>query len=317
MALRNMRCRALGACVIPAPSTVALLCALATMPAWQSAHGQTGLKVLIAVDMEGITGVVSPGQFSQTTGFEYERFRKFMTDEALAAVQGAREAGATEIVVVDSHGNGDNLLIERFAADTKIVRSWPRPNGMMHGIDSTFAAAVLIGYHASTNSTLGIRAHTITGMGFTSVDLNGRPMSESSLGAALAGHFGVPLVMISGDDSATAELKRLIPNVETAVVKSPISFNAGMTLTPEAGQALVRAGVREGVRRRREIAPFRVSSPVQLDLTLRSIQTAELLAYLNGVKRIGARTIRYAARDLPDVSSFLQFVVHYRLDLNP
>jgi D-amino peptidase len=188
---------------------------------------------------------------------------------------------------------------------------------MMQGLDSTFGAAVLIGYHASTNSTLGIRAHTITGLGFTSLELNGQSMSESSLGAALAGHFGVPVVMISGDDSATAELKRLIPNVETAVVKSPISFNAGITLTPVAGQALVRAGVREGVRRRREIAPFRVRAPVQLDLTLRSIQPAELLAYLNAVKRTGSRSIRYVGSDLLEISRFLQFVAYYQLDLNP
>jgi D-amino peptidase len=119
----NMIGRAFDAGVIPAPPTAALLCVLAILSARQSALGQTGLKVLISVDMEGITGVVSPGQFSQTTGFEYERFRKFMTDETLAAVQGAREAGATEFVVVDAHGNGENLLIERFASDTRIVRS--------------------------------------------------------------------------------------------------------------------------------------------------------------------------------------------------
>jgi D-amino peptidase len=316
MARCNMRRRACAAGVIPAPLT-ALLCLLATLSGWQSAFSQAPLKVLIAVDMEGITGVVSPGQFSASTGFEYERFRVFMTNEALAAVQGARDAGATEIVVVDSHGNGQNLLVERFSPDTRIVRSWPRPHGMMHGIDSTFGAAVFIGYHASSSSTLGIRAHTITGMGFISVDLNGQSLPESGLGAAVAGHFGVPVVMISGDDSATAELKRLIPKIETAVVKSPIAFNAGITLTPEAGQALIRAAVRDGVRRRREIAPFRLRPPIQLDLTLRSIQPAELLAYLSIVKRTSARGIRYAARDVPDAVQFLQFVTNYRLDLDP
>jgi len=265
--------------------------------------------------MEGITGVVSPGQFSASTGFEYERFRVFMTNEALAAVQGARDAGATEIVVVDSHGNAQNLLVERFSPDTRIVRSWPRPHGMMHGIDSTFGAAVLIGYHASSSSTLGIRAHTITGMGFISVELNGQILP--ALTVAVAGHFGVPVVMISGDDSATAQLKRLIRKVETPVVKSPIAFNAGITLSPQAGQALIRTAVRDGVRRRKEIAPFRLAPPIQLDLTFRSNEPAELLAYLSIVKRIGARTIRYTTRDVPDAVQFLQFVTNYRLDLDP
>ena len=197
----------------------ALLCALSVTPLC----AQRKLKVYISVDMEGITGVVTGDQLGPT-GFEYNRFREFMTAEALAAVQGAKDAGATEIVVSDSHGNGESLLIERFPADVTIVRSWPRPLMMMQGIDSTFDAAMFIGYHSATTNLRGVRAHTISSARLTSIELNGRPMAEAGINAAIAGHFAVPVVMVSGDDAAVEETRALLGDVEGAIVKRAISF---------------------------------------------------------------------------------------------
>ena len=117
------------------------------------------LKVYISVDMEGVAGTVTADQLGPS-GFEYERFRHFMTDETMAAVRAANEAGASEIVVSDSHGNGENLLIEEFPKNVRIVRAWPRHGGMMAGLDSSFSAAIFIGYHASTTNPKGVRAHT-------------------------------------------------------------------------------------------------------------------------------------------------------------
>src|SRR5689334_17514079 len=114
-------------------------------------------KIYISVDMEGVAGVVTNDQLGPGS-FEYERFREFMTAETVAAVNAAKSAGAAEIVVSDSHGNGENLLIEKFPAGVRIVRSWPRHLGMMAGIDNTFDAAIFIGYHASTNNLRGVRA---------------------------------------------------------------------------------------------------------------------------------------------------------------
>src|SRR5687767_12073411 len=131
---------------------------------------QRPFKVLISVDMEGITGVVTGEQLGPT-GFEYQRFREFMTAEAVAAVEAAKESGATEIVVVDAHGNGQNLLIDRFPQDVRIIRSWPRPLMMMEGIDSTFGAAIFIGYHSATTNVAGVRAHTISSGTLAAVEL--------------------------------------------------------------------------------------------------------------------------------------------------
>ena len=144
---------------------------------------QRRLKVHISVDMEGVAGAVTGDQLSPS-GFEYGRFREFMTREAVAAVNAAREAGASEIVVADSHGNGQNLLIDQFPADVRIIRSWPRRLGMVAGIDDSVDAAIFIGYHAGTNNMSGVRAHTFSSANLTRVALNGTNMTEGSWNAA-------------------------------------------------------------------------------------------------------------------------------------
>ena len=273
------------------------------------------LKVYISVDMEGIGGVVSDQQLGPT-GFEYARFREFMTSEALAAVQGAKEAGATEIVISDSHGNMQNLLIERFPADVTIIRSSPRPLAMMEGIDSTFDAAIFIGYHSGTQNPQGVRPHTMSSARFAAIDLNGAPAPESRVNAAIAGHFGVPVVMISGDDIATAELKAVLGDVETAAVKRAIGFHAAAVRPPEVSQALIKEKVRAGLQRRTAFKPYVIRNPI-LDITFKSYRPAEILAYLPIVERTTAHTVRYRARTILDAIRFLVFVGSYSVELEP
>src|SRR5262249_21594177 len=180
-------------------------------------------KVYISVDMEGIAGVVSGDQLG-SPGFEYERFRGFMTNETLAAIEGARAAGAGEILVSDSHGTGESLLIERFPKDVQIVRSWPRPLGMMEGIDGSFAAVLFVGYHASTTNPEGVRAHTMSSAHLADLRLNGVSVPEAGLNAAIAGHFGVPVAMISGDDAIVKEAQALLGPIAGAGVKWNYGF---------------------------------------------------------------------------------------------
>ncbi len=199
----------------------------------ESAQAQESLKIFISIDMEGLAGVVTDEQLGPE-GFEYQRFRQFMTSELLAAIEGAREAGATEILVADSHGNGQNVLIEQLPDDIQIIRSWPRPLGMMQGIDETFDGVFLIGYHASTTNTQGVRAHTMSSANITDVKLNGSSVPEAGINAAIAGHFGVPVILVTGDDAIVEETKALIGDVEDATVKWAISFHSARTMTPHA-----------------------------------------------------------------------------------
>jgi D-amino peptidase len=277
---------------------------------------QRPVRVYISADMEGVTGVVSADQLSPA-GFEYQKFREIMTAEVLAAIQGAREAGATEFVVSDSHGNGESLLIDRFPPDVTIVRSFPRPLMMMQGIDSTFSAVLFIGYHASTTNPAGVRAHTISSALLTSVSLNGVAMTEGGINAAIAAHFGVPVVMVSGDDIAVAEVQQQVGPIEGAVVKKAISFHSAATMTPDAGQAIIRQRAKSGVSRRAELRPKPDQKPVTLEVSFKNYRPVELLGFLPGVQRVNAHTIRFVGRDIVEVSKFLEFITSYDPTLTP
>jgi len=281
-----------------------------------TAAAQQPVKVFISVDMEGVGGVVTAEQLGPT-GFEYQRFREFMTAEARAAIAGARAAGATEIVVADSHGNMQNLLVDRLPADVLVVRGPSRPLGMMHGIDSTFDAVVMIGYHSATTNQEGVRAHTFASARYTAVALNGTPLAESTFNAALAAHFGVPVVAISGDGAAVAELISIVPRAAGAVVKEAIGFHAAITRTPEAAQALIEEAVRTGLARRAEIQPLALSGPYRLDLSFKNYRAAEILAYLPIVERTDAHSIRYTATSILDIARFLAFIGTYAPDIDP
>lgn len=277
---------------------------------------QNGLKIYISADMEGVVGVVTGDQLGPS-GFEYQRFREFMTQEVNTAIEAAFEAGATEVVVSDSHGNGENLLLEKLPDNIVLVRSWPRPLSMMEGIDETFDGAIFLGYHTSTTNTQGVRAHTMSSARLTGVRLNGIPMSEAGINAAIAGHFDVPVIMISGDDAIVAEAQALLGDVEGAVVKWALGFHSAKTLMPEAAYAVIREHVRAALGRLQDFTPYRVETPIQLDVSFKNYRPVEVLAYLPIVERVDAHTIRFVGEDMVQVSKFLSFLLNYSADLSP
>jgi D-amino peptidase len=277
---------------------------------------QRPVKVYISVDMEGIGGVVTNEQLGPS-GFEYGRAREFMTAEVNAAIAGARAAGATQFLISDSHGNGQNLLIDQLPSDVIVVRSWPRPLMMMQGIDSTFDAAIFIGYHASTANMIGVRAHTMSSATLTGVALNGTQMPEGGVNAAIAGYFGVPVVMVSGDDAAVDEVRRVAGPMEGAVVKRAISFHSAATMTPKASQDLIRERAKAAIERRADFRPFVLRGAVTADITFKSYRQAEMLAYLPIVERTSSHNVRYIGKSILEVSRFMEFVNTYSPDLTP
>ncbi|HSC44222.1 MAG TPA: M55 family metallopeptidase [Candidatus Acidoferrum sp.] len=295
-------------------SLLALLSFVAA--AGTSAQTAKPLKIYISVDMEGVAGIVSPDQLGPT-GFDYERARRFMTAEALAAVTSAKEAGATEIVVSDSHGNGQNLLIEQFPKDVLIVRSWPRHGGMMAGLDPSFQAAIFVGYHASTTNPHGVRAHTFSSAHFASVALNGKPVTEGEFNAAYAGALGVPVIFAAGDDAFLEELSARLGALETVETKKALGFHSAKTLTPEASCEKISRGVRTAIGRLHDFKPYLIKTPVTLDLTFKNYTPAEILSYLRVVTRVDSHTIRFVGKDIAEVSDFLEFLDNYNPDMTP
>jgi D-amino peptidase len=266
--------------------------------------------------MEGVAGVVTADQLLPG-GFEYERFRHFMTDETLAAVRAAKQAGATQIVVSDSHGNGENLLVEAFPKDVRLVRSWPRHGAMMAGLDKSFAGAIFVGYHASTSNAKGVRAHTFSSAHLTRVALNGSPVTEAEFNAAYAGEFGVPILFASGDDAAIAEIKAHLGEMDTVITKNNLGFHSAETLTPAASCDLIFDGVLHAMAHRAQRHATLITKPVTLELSFKNYMPAEVLSYLRSVERVDSHTIRFVGRDMAEVADFVDVVERYNPDLSP
>lgn len=281
-----------------------------------TSNAQRPLKIYISADMEGIVGVVTNEQLGPQ-GFEYARFREFMTQEVNAAIEGAVAAGASQIVVSDSHGNGQNLLIEKLPQDILLVRASPRPLMMMQGIDETFAGAIFIGYHSATTNPEGVRAHTLSSARLADVRLKGVSVSEAGLNAAIAGHFNVPVIMISGDDVVVKETKALLGDVEGAVVKWAIGFHSAKTMTPAASFNLIRDTAKKAVSRIKDFKPYKLAAPIQLDVRFKSYRPSELLSYLSIVERTDAHSIRFTGKDMVEVSKFLEFILTYDPSVEP
>ena len=263
---------------------------------------QQKLKVYISADMEGVGGVVTWQVQGLPPGREYEKFRRLMTLEVNAAIAGAYDAGATEVLVSDSHGDAQNIDIELLDKRVRLVRSWPRPLGMMQGIDSTFDAVVLIGYHAGEGVEGAVIAHTFSGR--ESLKLNGEPASEVDFNAAVAADLGVPLVFVSGDQVVTAQAKQRYGAIVTAAVKEAIGYNSAITIHPEESQKMIRAGVKLGIESRKQITPLKLTHPIKMELTYRDIVIPEVASYLKGVQRTQGNTILYTAQDMTDASKF-------------
>jgi D-amino peptidase len=162
-----------------------------------------------------------------------------------------------------------------------------------------------------------VRAHTFSSATLADVRLNGASVTEGAFNAALAGHFGVPVVAVSGDDAAVAEVQAMVPGIEGAVVKWSQGFHAARTLTPEAAREVIRAAVARGLARRVELRPLRVATPVELAIRFKNYRPAEVLSYLSSVARLDAHAVRYTARDMVEAARFMQFVTTYQSSLEP
>ncbi|MCB1025587.1 MAG: M55 family metallopeptidase [Acidobacteria bacterium] len=274
------------------------------------------MKIYISADMEGVVGAVSGDQLSPS-GFEYQRFREFMTKEVNAAIDGAMEAGATEIVVSDSHGNAQNILIEKLPKDVLIVRGFPRPLMMMQGIDETFAGVIFLGYHSSTTNPEGVRAHTMSSARLADIRINDISMPEGGINAAIAGHFNVPVIMVTGDDAAVKEVSSIVGDMEGAVVKWNYGFHSAVSMTPDAAYELIREKAKKAVGRIRDFKPYKVKTPVKLDVRFKSYRPSELLSYLSIIERTDSHSIRFMGKDMIEVSKFMEFMMTYEAGLEP
>jgi D-amino peptidase len=291
-----------------------LTIALLTLAGSSLAADPASLKVYISADMEGVGGVSTWEKQADVGGADYEQYRRLMTLEVNAAIQGAFDAGATEVLVSDSHGDAQNIDPELLDKRVKLIRAWPRPLGMAAGVDASFDAVVLVGYHGGEGQADSILSHTEDDTKYADMKLNGISVPEAGFVAATAGTFGVPVVFVSGDQTITRVTSELLGNIETAVVKVANGFYAGTMLHPEEARRLIREGVKRGVEKRGQLKPYIVGKPVKLQITFKKTVEAEVASYLRGVERLNGNTIVYTAGDMVDASRFLNAVYYLHVD---
>ena len=263
---------------------------------------QDGLKVFISVDMEGVCGVIHWEDVSRN-GLDYGLFRKLMTEETNAAVEGALAAGATEILVRDSHGSARNLLPDLLHPEAYLIRDWSGgPLSMMEGIDKTFDAVIFIGYHARANTQDATLDHTYSGSTYDVV-LNGKHMPEAGLNAFIAGTFGVPIAMVAGDLALCKQAKELFGNVVTAPVKEGIG-NAAKMLHPTKARELIKARATEALKKVGSFKPFTFPPPYVLEITFKDEKKANEASSVRGAKRVSPTTVSFTSDDPMEIMKF-------------
>lgn len=265
--------------------------------------------MLISVDMEGISGIVHAAE-TNPDRHDYARGRALMTAEANAVIAGVLDAEPTAVVLVaDAHGTYRNLLPEELDRRAHLVRGKPRPLGMLGGLDENTDAVMLIGYHARAGGGPAVLAHTMSGE-ILDVRVGGRSMGEIGLNAAMAGESGVPVVLLSGDDTACAELSDLVPSAATVAVKQALGQAAAVALHPEVARERLRRAAAEAITRRTTVPPLTVAGPVDVEVDLAGPYTVDLATLVPGVSRAeGGRTVAFTADAFSDAYRLVLLLV--------
>lgn len=232
-----------------------------------------------------------------------------MTQEVNAAIEGALAAGATEILVNDSHGSMRNILIEDLNPAAKLITGSPKPLSMMEGIDDTFDAVIFIGYHAGMGTERGVLDHTYSGRAVSSIRINGRTLNEAEINAAIAGYYGVPVVMISGDEAVVSQTKEILKDIEGVVVKRGIGRYAAEILPPERVRELIKEGAKRAIANRKKVKIFKFDPPIRLEIDFLKSSMADMATLIPGVKRIGGRTVSYEGKDYIEVFKLMRALI--------
>jgi D-amino peptidase len=266
--------------------------------AWTAVAAQKkGPRVFVSVDMEGIWGVVHADQTSSTTA-DFGPARRWMAEDVNAILKGLWEAGASEIVVNDSHGGMRNIPADALDPRAALITGTPKPLSMMQGIDQTFDAVVLAGYHAKAGTAAAILDHTISGSTVYAVRVNGRELPEMGLNAAIAGYFKVPVILLTGDGETCAQAKAILgPTVETVAVKEAVGRTAARMLPRRTALDELTAGAVRALRALPQAKPFVLAPPLLFELEYHNSGQAEMPLLVPGVKRIGGRSVGFSAGD--------------------
>ncbi|TMU87494.1 aminopeptidase [Bacillus sp. BHET2] len=254
------------------------------------------MKIYMSVDMEGITGLVDHTHVDSSK-HNYERGRIMMTDEANAVASTAFDLNCKEVLINDSHSQMNNLLIEKLHPETKLISGGAKPYSMVQGLDETYDGAFFVGYHARA-SMKGVMSHSMI-FGVRNMFINDVVVGELGFNAYVAGYYGVPILLVAGDDQAALEAESLIPNVKTVVVKESISRSVAKSLTPQKSAQLLKEKTKEAIHNKENVHPLTPPERPTLRVEFTNYGQAEWASLMPGTElETGTTTVRYEAKDI-------------------
>jgi D-amino peptidase len=269
------------------------------------------MRIYISADMEGTAGVVSWAQVDPSNTHEYPVYRRYMTREVAAAIEGARVSGGREFLVNDSHWDMRNLLWDELPEDVRMISGARKPLSMAQGAQQRFDAAFFTGYHAKIGEANAVLSHTYSDATLYDVRVNGTPCTEALLNAALLGLYGTPVVLVTGDRTTIESVAKTLPWIVGVVVKDAIGYYSANTLTPATACAAIREGAREALVTLSHAKPFTFDAPIELIIETVKTEQADFMELLPQVERIGGRAIRFRHNDYLTV--FRAFLAAMRL----
>lgn len=252
---------------------------------------QTGTTIFIITDAEGVAGVCR----QELTDPENSEMRKLLVGEINAAVRGFFSAGADEVYVWDAHDGSRSLSALTIHPQAKLVMGALGPTMLM---ERKFSAVVFLGQHARANSSAAVMAHSYSSLGIQRIVMNGKEVGEIETRTALAGWFGVPVILLTGDQAAAHDLLEIVPDAETAVVKEGLGYYSCISLSSESAQALIEEKARTAFKRLRQIEPYKIEGPVSIEVerTTRSTLSPDT-PLPPETERVDARTLRFHGKD--------------------
>jgi D-amino peptidase len=264
------------------------------------------MKVYISVDIEGISGVVAIDH-TKRDGKDYKISRRLMTREVNAAIEGAFLGGAQEVVVNDSHGSMINLIIEELDERVSIISGSPKPIAMVQGIENS-DAAFFVGYHSCAGTPNAVMDHTYHGRTVYNIRINGTAMGELGINAGMAGYFGVPVVLVTGDKKTTEEAVNLLKKVEVVPTKEGIGRFAAKSEHPVRIRNYIREKAKKAVENI-NTAPFVVEPPLRLEIDFLSSNMADNVELLPGIDRVGSRSTGYECDDFLELYKMMRAMI--------
>ncbi|HEU5369731.1 MAG TPA: M55 family metallopeptidase [Ktedonobacterales bacterium] len=270
------------------------------------------MKVFISTDFEGVAGIVDWDQIL-ANGRDYEMGRRLLIDETNAVIDGAAEAGASEFVVNDSHSLMRNIPPAELHGRASYIAGKHKPLYMMEGLDSSFDAVFFVGYHGSIGASQAILSHSYNPRAVWEVKINGRVVGETALNALVAAHYGVPIVLVTGDQVTAREAREVLPDVECVIVKESITRFAAANLHPQVACERLREGATRAIQNLSGHKPPAFEQPVRVEVTFLTADMAESAAWLRGVEVVAGQSRTVAFEGTDTLALFRTFVTMIQL----